>query len=225
LGNPIGEIIFHAAGVAISPRGLIAIILILTNPRARINGLAFAFGWILALGLALTALIAIGAGSHAGHAGHPSHWAMWTRLVIGLALLGFAVRQLRGVRRHGADDAPPAWASRIEEFGPVRCAVLATVLALADPKNISQLLDGAIAIAVRSSDNGTRAAAGVVFVVLASACVLIPLTVHLVGGNTTTATLDRWKRWLVANNSTIMATMFVLLGTKSLGDGITGLTS
>ena len=49
MGGAIGEMLPLAIGIAISPLAIVAVILILTTPQARTNGLAFLGGWLLAL--------------------------------------------------------------------------------------------------------------------------------------------------------------------------------
>jgi hypothetical protein len=36
---------------------------------------------------------------------------------------------------------------------------------------------------------------------------------------------DRWKAWLLANNATVMAVLFVMLGVVLLGQGIASLST
>ena len=47
--HAIGEILPLAIGIAISPLPIIAVILMLTTPKARTNGPAFLAGWLLGL--------------------------------------------------------------------------------------------------------------------------------------------------------------------------------
>ncbi len=49
MGAAIGEMLPLAIGIAISPLPIIAVILILTTPKGRSNGLAFLGGWLLGL--------------------------------------------------------------------------------------------------------------------------------------------------------------------------------
>ena len=49
MGKVVGDVLGLAAGVAISPLPIIAIILILATPRGRLNGPLFTIGWILGL--------------------------------------------------------------------------------------------------------------------------------------------------------------------------------
>ena len=49
MGTGISEVLTFAIGVAISPVPIIAVILILFAPRARLNGPAFLLGWVVGL--------------------------------------------------------------------------------------------------------------------------------------------------------------------------------
>lgn len=62
-----------AVGIAISPLPLIALILMLVTPNGRTNGIAFAAGWIAALGLATAALVLLGSGASTGDS-TPATW-------------------------------------------------------------------------------------------------------------------------------------------------------
>jgi threonine/homoserine/homoserine lactone efflux protein len=225
LGQAIGEIIFHAVGVALSPFPLIAVVIVLAGPRSRANGVAFTLGFVVAVAAALAGLTAVFVTSRARTHNHASQWTMWVRVAIGILLIALAVHQFRRSRRGDPEPAPAAWLRKLEEFGPIRCVGLAAVLALADPKNISQLAAGALALAGDSGKTGERVVAGVVFVLLASLCVTVPAAVHLAGGDTAAATLNRWKDWMVRNDKAVIAVLLLILGAKSLGEGIGGLTS
>jgi hypothetical protein len=51
MGQAIGGSLPLAIGIAISPIPIIAVVLMLTTPRAKANGLAFLAGWLLGLGI------------------------------------------------------------------------------------------------------------------------------------------------------------------------------
>ena len=62
-----------AIGIAISPLPIIAIILMLTTPKARTNGLAFLGGWVL--GLAVVGVIVLVVADTAGVATSERYFA------------------------------------------------------------------------------------------------------------------------------------------------------
>ena len=49
MGKGISEVLTFAVGVAISPVPIIAVTLMLFSQRARVNGLMFLLGWVVAL--------------------------------------------------------------------------------------------------------------------------------------------------------------------------------
>jgi hypothetical protein len=61
------------------------------------------------------------------------------------------------------------------------------------------------------------------FVVIASASVAAPVLYYLDAGESAAKTLDGWKAWLLANNTTVMFVLFLVLGAKLVGNGLGGL--
>ena len=59
-----------------------------------------------------------------------------------------------------------------------------------------------------------------VFVLIAASTVALPVVLNLVMGSDAAGTLNSMKTWLTANNNTVMMVLFVVLGSKLLGDGI-----
>jgi hypothetical protein len=51
----------------------------------------------------------------------------------------------------------------------------------------------------------------------------VPVLYYLFAGQSAEKTLNSWKSWLVANNATVMFILFLVLGTKLIGDGLGGL--
>ena len=135
MGQAIGQVLPLAVGVALSPLPIIAVVLMLVTPRARVNGPAFVVGWIVGLGIvgAIVLLIADPAGATGD--GQPATWVDVLKLVLGLVLLLVALKQWRG-RPHGDDEpATPKWMGAIEGFGPGKALAAGAVLAGANPKN------------------------------------------------------------------------------------------
>ncbi|QLY33207.1 GAP family protein [Nocardia huaxiensis] len=221
--NATGQILMHAVGVAISPLAIIAVILILAGPHGRKNALAFALGWVTAVTAGLLALVVIGEEAGAHRDGHPASWIPWFRVVFGVLILLMALRQLRIHNALETGGELPPRLRALDEFTPGRCVALGAVLALSNPKNITQIAVGGVTVAEGSAGSLARTLAVVVFIVIASLCILIPLGVHYFGGSRAHGTLERWKEWTVRNHAGIMAMLLTLLGVKTFGDGLSGL--
>ncbi|WP_436771371.1 GAP family protein [Yinghuangia sp. YIM S09857] len=227
MGDAVGQVLSPAIGVAVSPIPLIAVVLMLATPKGRANGLAFTAGWIVALAAGVALLVTVGAGGGAddGEGGKSAEWTYWIKLGIAVLFLFLAAKQWHDRPASGQEPELPSWMRTIDRFTPAKSAGLAFLLAIVNPKNLALVVAAGVSIAGAATDTGARVAAGAVFVAVGSLCTAVPLGVYLVGGAGAARTLDGWKTWMARHNGAIMAVLFLVLGVKSLGDAISGLTS
>lgn len=220
----IGDLLPLAIGIAISPIPIIAVILILFSDRAKSNGLAFLLGWALALfivgGLAL---LLANTQDLSEDSGEPSALGSFINLALGLLLLWLAARQWRSRPKEGEKSEMPAWMASIDTFTPVKAMGLAALLSGLNPKNLALNLASMTAIGQAELTGGGAIIALLIFVLLSSLSVGIPVTLYLVGGKGVQHTLDGWQSWLAAHNNAVMAVLLLVFGVKLLGSGIGGL--
>ena len=62
-----------------------------------------------------------------------------------------------------------------------------------------------------------------VFVVIASSSVAVPVLAYLAAQNRVRQPLDDPRVWLTQNNSTVMAVLLLVIGVTILGKGLAGL--
>ena len=62
----------------------------------------------------------------------------------------------------------------------------------------------------------------VIFTVLASSTVAVPVLGYLAARDRMAAPLDRLRDWLIQNNATVMAVLLLVIGTVLLGKGVAG---
>ncbi|WP_406193169.1 GAP family protein [Kitasatospora sp. NBC_01560] len=222
MGEAIGAMLTSAVGIAISPLPLVAVILMLSTPRGRANGIAFAAGWVGALAVVVTVVVVIGSGVD-GDTAKPT-WSYWLKLALGLLFVVLAVEQWRDRPREGHVSAPPKWMQAVDRFTPAKSASLAVLLVVANPKNLALAIGGAVSIAAGPAGPGGKAVAAALMVLIGSLCTLLPLGVHLLGGDRASRVLGGWKAWMATHNAAIMATVLAVLGAKYLGDALTGLS-
>src|SRR5215210_6014882 len=109
VGEAIGQSLPLAIGVALSPIPIIAVVLMLTTPRARADGPGFVLGWLVGLGAVGAVVLALAGPADAREEARPAPWVSWRKLLGGLGLLRGAARQ-SGSRPRGAEGAPlPRW--------------------------------------------------------------------------------------------------------------------
>ena len=224
MGQAIGGSLALAIGIALSPIPIIAVVLMLTTPRARANGPAFVLGWLLGLGVVGAIVLAVAGPADASSSGAPATWVSWLKIILGAGLLLIAVRQFRG-RPHGEDQAPmPKWMGAIENFKPAAALGTGALLAGANPKNLILAVAGAAAIAQTGIAGAQQAIAYLVFAVIATIGVGAPVVIYFAMGERSQELLGKLKNWMGQHNAVIMSVLCLIIVAKLIGDAISALT-
>ena len=223
MSDAVGDILPLALGVAISPIPIIAVILMLLSPRARTNGPAFLIGWVVGLTVVGIVVTGLSGGAGIGSGGGGSTIGSLIKILLGLLLVGLAVRDFRNRPRPGDQPSLPPWMRAVDSVTTVKALGIAVLLSAANPKNLSLTVAAAVTIAQEGLSSGGTAFALVAFVVVASLSIAVPVTLYLTGGASAKAALNRLHGWLNANNATDTAVLLLVLGVVLLGKGLGGL--
>jgi hypothetical protein len=224
MGNVIGDILPLAIGVAISPVPIIAVILMLFTKRAKPNSMAFLGGWVLGLVIIGSIVLIIASIGEFDPDSGESTASAAIRLVLGLLFIAIALKQWKGRPQPGYEPKTPKWMAAIESFTPLKALGLAALLSGVNPKNLALTLAAAVTIAQAELGTGQAIVSLVIFIIIASISVAAPVLIYLTIGEKASKTLDGWKTWLTANNTTVMFVLLLVLGVLLLGKGISGLT-
>jgi len=216
----IGEILPLALVVTISPFNIIPAILLLFTRRPLAAGLGFLVGFVVGVAVVVGVLIAVGAaiGLSAG-SGHAT-WAGVLKLLLGVYLLGAAVRKFRGRPKTGEEGSLPKWMDGIAGYSPGKALAAGAVLGALNPKNVVMALAAAAVVAAGGLSAGQQVAAGAVYVVVAVLGVVAPIVVMLMLGDRAPGVLQGWNSWLKHNSASIMSVLFVVFGVVLIGQGI-----
>ncbi|WP_333762294.1 GAP family protein [Streptomyces sp. IBSBF 2390] len=225
MGQVLGDVLGLAAGVAVSPLPIIALIVVLATPHGRVNGLVFTVGWVVGLSVVGAVMLAVGGQEDAGGDGQPAAWVGALKLALGVALVLFGVRLWRRRPADVTQAQLPAWMATIDRFTPVKIFLLALVLSAGNLKNAPLTIAAAASISSSGLPVGQQIAALAIFVVIASLGLLTPLVVYLVMRERARGMLGNWKEWAARHNTAVMAVLFFVFGLKLLGDGIDVLVS
>jgi threonine/homoserine/homoserine lactone efflux protein len=220
MGAAVGDVLGLAAGVAVSPLPIVAIILMLVTPRGRANGTLFAVGWLAGLALLGTAVLLLADPADPTTDGEPAAWTGWLKLLLGVLALLAAARQWRSRPAEGVEPEMPKWMAGLDRLRPGGALGLGALLSAVNPKNGGLTIAAAASIAAAGLAAGQQGAALAIFVVVGSLGVLAPLVLYLTAGERAAGTLDGWKTWAGAHNAAIMAVLFLVFGFKLVGDGI-----
>ncbi len=124
IGQAIGGALPFALGISLSPIPIVGVVLMLATPRARVH-VAFLVGWIFGLAVVGTIVLLISSGANASEGGAPADWVNWLKIVLGVLLLGVAVKQWQARPRPGEEAKMPSWMRSVDHFGPGTAAAMA----------------------------------------------------------------------------------------------------
>jgi threonine/homoserine/homoserine lactone efflux protein len=161
---------------------------------------------------------AVGVAAGTGHA----RWPGILKLVLGAYLLYAAVKKFRGRPKLDEEGSLPAWMNSVGGYSPGKSLGAGAALGALNPKNLVMALASAAAIAAGGLSAGQQVAAGAVYVFVAVLGVAAPIMVMLALGERAAGVLEGWKVWLLHNNATVMAVLFIAFGVVLVGQGIAG---
>jgi hypothetical protein len=118
MGAAMGDVLGLAAGVAVSPLPIVAIILLLATPRGRANGSLFAVGWLVGLSVLGAVVLLLAGPTDPSDDGQPAAWTGWLKLLLGVLLLLLAARQWRARPAEGAEPEMPKWMAGLDRLRP-----------------------------------------------------------------------------------------------------------
>lgn len=224
MGQAIGGSLPMAIGIALSPVAIIAVVLMLTTEKARVNGPAFTLGWLLGLGVIGVIMLVIAGPADASSSGAPAPWVSWLKIVLGALLLLVALRQFRS-RPHGEEQpAMPRWMGTIDKFRPGAALGAGALLTAANPKNLLLAMGGAATITQTGISGSQQAIAYLVFAALGTIGIAIPTGIYFAMGKRSVDLLSKLKDWMGQHNAVITSVLCLVIGVKLIGDAISALS-
>jgi hypothetical protein len=224
MGQGIGEVLTFAVGVAISPVPIIAVILMLFSARAKVNGPMFLLGWVVALSVVSFAVYFASDASDPSTDSGASDAISWGKVVLGTLFLMLALRSWRNRPAPGEQQDMPKWMDGIDGLAPGKALVLGLLLAGVNPKNLILTVGASTSLAQLGLETADATVSLIVFVVVGSLTIALPVVYYLVGGDRAHATLDNLKAWLTVHNDAVMSILFLVFGANLIANAIPPLT-
>jgi threonine/homoserine/homoserine lactone efflux protein len=222
LSQVLGELLPFAVAVALSPIPIIAVILMLGTPRARVNGPAFAVGWVVGLTLVSTVVLLLTGGSDQSDS-TASDSVSWGKLALGVLFVVMAGRQWRSRPKAGEEPTMPKWLATVDSITPVKALGLGVLLSAVNPKNLALAAAAGASIAQAGLDSVQDVEAIALFVIIGSVTVVGPVLVSLFARGAAAGPLASVKEFMTDHNAVIMMVVLLVLGAKLIGDGLGGL--
>ena len=143
---------------------------------------------------------------------------------VGVLLLLLAARTWRHRPAPGVEPESPKWKAGIDGFSPGKAFGLGVLLSGVNPKNLLLAAGAGAALAGLGLSTTDAVVSLIVFVVLGSLTIAVPVLYYLVGGQGAKDRLDTAKDSLAFHNDAVMMVLFLVFGISLIGKGIPPLT-
>jgi threonine/homoserine/homoserine lactone efflux protein len=220
MNSAIGDVLPLALGIAISPVPLIAAILMLLSPRARVTSVGFLIGWVVGIVVAVTAFTLLASVLPQDDPDAATSTKGALQIVLGAGLLLLAGRQWRGRPRAGAEPTLPKWMQAIDTVTFPKALGLGFLLSALNPKNLLMAVAAGVTIGSADLDTGSIVVVIAVFTLIAASTVAVPVVAYLVAAEKLRAPLGTLRGWLGRENAVIMAVLLLVIGVTLIGKGI-----
>jgi len=217
MGEAIVSTIALGLAVAIDPMRITAIILVLLSDRARRAGPLFLIGYmsgltaVTGIGLLLTDPVDFGRPSK------PSTTATVLIASLGLMILGMATWVWTNRPLPGEEPELPRWLHSVVSLPPILAGGLGLALSVVSFKNLDMIISAVVLISQEKISVMEEVALLLIFVIVGSLGIGIPVVWYFRAGETAPATLTRWKDWLTVHNAKIVAGSLAFFGLLLLG--------
>jgi len=216
----IADLIPAATAIAISPLPIVAVVVLLLSKNGLRNAAAFATGWLLAM-LAVGATAAfLGVGMDFSTSSQPSQLLLIIKTSLGGILLIAAYRQWSRRPAPGEEASRAKWMETLDSSKAFNSFMLGFALMLVNPKNMPIYISCVGDIVQANLGDSTALAVVLVFSLLASSSLGVPIASYVIGGERAKAKLDSAKVWMLQNNSAILAVLFLIFGLKIVASSL-----
>ncbi|MET0921303.1 MAG: GAP family protein [Acidimicrobiia bacterium] len=227
------QIVFRVLRVALvaatSPLALASVLVVLTSGRGRLNGSAFAIGFVVGQALLCALAFAFGTLSFPDLGDrHPTVVAVLS-IAFGVALLVTAAffwrRRSEPVRPHVQGPRTAAIRARLSTLRPLTALGTGAALGIGGPKRIGVTLVATASIAAAGVGEARAVALSLMYVLVATALVWIPVSLYVAFGARAAEWLTSAERWTSAHKEQLTIYPSVVLGVVLILDGVVRLAT
>jgi hypothetical protein len=214
MGETAPRVFLYGLLAGLSPLALLATLATLGSGRGRLNGTAFAFAFLIAQSIVLVIAFFFGSAAAPDDDDSQRMFVATLELVLGALLLVFAVH---GLVVHNA--AKPVERSRTEAvlarlgtLRPTTAFSIGSLLGVGGIKRLSITLIAGATIAIAALERSEEAALALMYVVVATLLVWLPVALYLIAGKHADSATARSESWLVRNEQPVTTATMLVFG-------------
>lgn len=216
----IGDALPLATGLALSPLAVITGIVLLLGRSGRIKTAVFGLGWLIAIGAIATVAYWVVEAADDVAAEETAAGVDILQLLFALLFLALALVSWRKRPRRDEPARENKLLRRLNDIGVLGALGLGLAQGIVVIKNIPLALGAGARIGEAGVEGTSAVVALLLFALVSSAGILVPLVVAVVGGHRLDTPLRAARDWLEANTSPITITVLAVLSAYFLGQGL-----
>ena len=216
------RILLYALVAGLSPLALLSILAVLGSGRGRANGSAFGLAFLLAQSTVLLIAILVGSAATPDRERHHETLEAALELALGLALLALAwrARRPRFPQQSSGESRTKALLARLRGLRPATAFSVGALLGVGGVKRLTITLFAGATIAVSRLEPGEELALGVLYVVIASLLVWLPVGAYLIAGKRADEVIETTEAWLIENQQQATVLSTLVFGLLLSGDAL-----
>ena len=216
------RIVLYGLVAGASPLALLSTLAVLGSRRGRANGSVFGAGFLLGQSAALLIAHFVGSAITAGREGGYATVAGTVEVALGVLLLAFAWRA-RGPSKapeRAGESRTAALLARLGRLRPVTAFSVGALLGVGGVKRLTITVLAGTTIAAAGLLPVEEAGLSLLFVLMASLLVWLPIAVYLIVGRRADDWMASAETWLAANERRVTFLLTFVFGLLMVGDGL-----
>ena len=209
------DLIVIGLAIALDPISLTPFLLILASERGVRKGAAFMLGWLASLAIIIAGTLLVTGSNPPAPSSAPSLAALVVKLVIGLGLIYYALRQRRKLGQPGPPKKPPKWQTGIDKMSMWFAAILAP---LTQPWGL--IAAGVTVIIQADLASAQDVVALVLFAVIATSIIITLELFAAFRPERAQELIRRIRSWIGAHSDQVIVILFLAIGLYLVGSSI-----
>jgi hypothetical protein len=205
------------------------VLVVLTSGRGRLNGTAFAIGFVGGQAAICALALTVGSWSSLSRTEHHAELQAVLAIAFGIALL-IAAAYFRRHRNQPVDPAKPnprtaAIRERLSSLRPPTALGTGAALGIGGPKRLGVTLVVTATITAAGAHEAEDVALATIYVVIGTVLVWLPVLLYIVFGDRGAAWLTDGQDWVAQHKDPLTFYPSAVLGVVLIADGIIQLTT
>jgi hypothetical protein len=221
--SAVGDVLVLAVGIAVSPVAIGLSLVLLMSSNGRLKTAAFGIGWATCIGVVASIAYLTATAAEVDDEAAVDDGIDLLQIAFGVLFLGVAFKAWTSRLRPGEVRAEPKFFARVDGWSVPGALLGGLAAGVVNVKTIPLAISGGLQLAQAPVDGTAAIGAVAVFVLVATGGVLVLLVAtSFVRAERRTAVLTNGRTWLVANMSTIIIVVSLVLGAQMIGNGLSG---